>query len=113
MPSINCPKCNQELGSELNTCPNCGASLQIRPLARFALFYFVGIFAFILLYGLYAGADAAGVVAAIWAMVGAALILIIYGRPRKAKSSVAALLYLAGIAWLILLLAIGIFRIVY
>lgn len=80
----------------------------MRALYRFALFYFLGGIAGILLYGLFVDIDAARFIAVNWLAVGISVALITWGMPRRASSDAAGVAYLFGLGWLVLLLVTGI-----
>ena len=103
-----CENCGQETADLLEKCPNCAASQRRSPFIKFAYFYFVGGIIFVVLYGLYADRNVALFVAANWIALGISVACIAYGLPRKNSSDVAGLIYIAGLAWLVLLLAAGI-----
>ncbi len=77
------------------------------PLLKFTFFYFVGGIVLIPLCWKFIDADVARFIAVNWLAVGIALALISYGLARKSSSDVAGLLYWLGIAWLVLLFAVG------
>ena len=111
MTLTRCRKCDHEISSKVKTCPNCNSPVKMWPLAKFTWFYLIGGSVFVILSGVLVNHDAVGYVAAIWLLVGLALVLIVYGRARRSTSDVAGSMYLLGIAWLISLLIVGIFRI--
>ncbi len=61
----------------------------------------------ILVYWVFIDVAVAKFLALNWLAVGVAVAMIAYGMPRKNDSATAGLIYLLGIGWLILLLAIG------
>jgi hypothetical protein len=101
-------KCEHENIGEANVCPDCGVRHKRSPLVRFTFFYFVGGIIFVLLYGIFVDRDVAIFVVVNWLALGIAVALIAYGLPRKDSDDVAGLIYIIGIAWLVLLLAAGI-----
>jgi hypothetical protein len=100
--------CEHKNSNAAGVCPDCGARHKRSPLVRFAYLYFVGGVVFILLYGTFVDRDVATFVAANWLALGIAVAFIAYGLPRKDSDDVAGLIYFIGIAWVVLLLAIGI-----
>lgn len=81
------------------------------PLFRFSVFYALGGLALIGLSGYLEGMATASSVAIVWALVGVPLVLIVLGRMNREVSDSASLMYLVGLAILVLLLAVGIFEI--
>lgn len=103
-----CESCGQEFAEPTEECPNCAVPEGTSPFTKFAYFYFAGGIIFVALYGLYADRDVAIFVAANWFALGISVACIAYGLPRKNSSDVAGLIYIVGLAWLVLLLAAGI-----
>lgn len=107
MATTRSQKCEHENIGEAHVCPDCGARHNRSPIVRFTYFYFVGGIIFILVYGTFVDRDVAVFVAANWLALGIAVALIAYGLPRKDTDDVAGLIYVIGIAWLVLLLVVG------
>ena len=105
-----CKECKEVMPGNAKACANCGALVTARsPLVRLAYFYVVGGIAFIALYGYLVDPVTARSLAVSWLAVGLALALIIYGRAKRHASDTAALIYLAGLALLVIMLAVGVF----
>ena len=111
MALTKCRECDHEISNQAKACPNCGARKKSWPLTKFTRFYFISGFGFVVLYALAIDPYLLGYFAAIWLLVGFGLALIAYGRARRSESDVAGTVYLIGIAWLLVLLLVGIFRI--
>jgi hypothetical protein len=102
-----CHACDQEVPGRALRCPDCGATVNASPFSKFAGFYFIGGLLLILVYWVFIDLAVAKFLALNWFAVGIAVAMIAYGMPRKNDSATAGLIYLLGIGWLILLLAIG------
>jgi len=90
-------------------CTACGKTQGVTsPLTRFSYFYVGGGLAFIILLHFILERPLTRYLMYSWAAVGIALALIVFGRSRRAESDSAGLMYLLGIAWLILLFVVGI-----
>ncbi len=111
MALIKCRECNHEINDQAKICPNCGVLKKTWPLTKFTRFYFIGGIVFVMLYALVFDPDLLVYLAAVWLLIGIGLGLIVYGRARRDVSDIAGPVYLLGIAWLIMLLFAGIFRI--
>lgn len=108
MPETKCKACKQEIRDDADSCDNCGAPVMRKsPLLRFAYFYLLGGIAFIGLYGYLVDPTVAKSIAINWVAVGIALVLVVYGRANRHHSDRAALVYLVGVALLVMLLAVG------
>lgn len=102
-----CENCGQEIADPTQECPNCAAPEGTSPFTKFAVFYFVGGIIFFALYGTYVDREVAIFFVANWLVLGFSVACIAYGLPRKDKSDVAGLIYIIGLAWLVLLFVAG------
>ncbi len=110
MTERSCKECKHSLPDGAKSCENCGALVTARsPLIRLVYFYFAGGLAFIGLYIYLFDIESTKSLVFRWLAVGFSLALIVYGRSKRHASAVAGLLYLVGLAVLVILLLTGIY----
>lgn len=80
-------------------------------LVRFSAFYVIGGLVLIGLSAYLADTSTARSLFNIWVLVGVPLFLIVIGRARRDTSEIATFVYLVGLAILVLLLLVGIYRV--
>ncbi len=108
MTITHCEDCGREIGSQSMTCTHCEETQRTSPFTRFTFFYFIAGFLFVVVYAFYADRDVATFVAANWLALGISVACIAYGLARKESNDLAGLIYIVGLAWLVLLLGIGV-----
>lgn len=108
MSITKCQERNHKKCDDERACTGDGIPTRKSPLDRFTYCYLAAGIAIVVLNGIFGQHEVAMFLAANWLAVGAALVLIAYGLSNKNSSDIAAVTYLLGLAWLILLLVAGI-----